>query len=92
MKLFEYTYNYVVDAKFESKSAPERIQAVLAHYKEKNLPFSWWVGENNTPKDLAQLLKVAGLKEKEEDIGMFMPLTETIPIQNSLDIHRIEDR
>lgn len=86
------TYNYVVDAKFESKSAPERIQAVLGHYKEKNLPFSWWVGENNTPKDLAQLLKAAGLKEKEEDIGMFMPLTETVPIQNSLDIHRIEER
>ncbi|WP_420421991.1 GNAT family N-acetyltransferase [Simkania sp.] len=86
------TYNYVVDAKFELKSAPARIQAVLAHYQEKNLPFSWWVGESDSPKDLAQHLLAAGLKQKEDDIGMFMPLTKPIPTQNSLKIQRIEDR
>lgn len=86
------TYNYVVDAKFEPSKAPERIQAVLAHYKKKNLPFSWWVGESDSPKDLAQLLEAAGLKEKEQDIGMFMPLSRETPTQTSLSIHRIEDR
>lgn len=68
------TFNYVIGARFEEKYAVERISHVLGLFKSKNLPFSWWVSERDTPKPLSSLLEGQGLSPKEDDIGMSLSL------------------
>ncbi len=69
------TFNYVLAARFNSADANERIKQVIAHYSRLGLPFSWWVGPQDTPQNLDALLMAEGLALKEDDIGMALDLT-----------------
>lgn len=64
------TFNYMIGAQFETKHAEKRIREVLRLFTSKNLPFSWWVSERDTPNSLPSLLEKQGLSPKEDDIGM----------------------
>jgi len=86
------TFNYIVDAKFGVENISERIQTILSHFQRKSLPFSWWVGEQDTPPNLAEHLKAAGLTRKEDDIGMFMSIQEEPRKQTPLVIEQVEDQ
>lgn len=69
------TFNYVIGAQFEEKYAIERISHVLTQFKNKNLPFSWWVSPGDTPKSLSSFLEGQGLSFKEDNIGMSLSLS-----------------
>lgn len=86
------TFNYIVSAKFEEKCAKERIQAVLDHYRKKGLPFSWWVGEGDTPYNLTDYLQDAGLEKKEENFGMYKELVKMPRKKTPLRIKRVEEQ
>lgn len=68
-------FNYVLAAHFTPEDAKERIKEVIAHYSRLNLPFSWWVGPQDTPHNLDVLLMAEGLALKEDDVGMALDLT-----------------
>lgn len=68
------TFNYVLSARFTEENAPLRILHVLSLYKEYHLPFSWWVGESDSPPTLGNLLLDQGFTLKEKNIGMYLEL------------------
>ncbi|HEY5259626.1 MAG TPA: GrpB family protein, partial [Rhabdochlamydiaceae bacterium] len=68
------TFNYILDANFTSENASERVAHVLELYRSAQLPFSWWLGEGDTPKELESVLMAQGLKFKEGNVGMYLDL------------------
>lgn len=87
------TFNYVFQTQFTDENVRHKIDHVMALYKEKNLPFSWWVGPEDSPKNLKEILLSYGFLPKEFDHGMFLPLKNwkysNKPLK--LDIKRVVD-
>ncbi len=81
------TFNYILDAHFTSENALKRVAHVLELYRSAQLPFSWWLAEGDTPKELESVLMAQGLKFKEGNIGMYLdldlftPPTKLAPMQ-----------
>ncbi len=88
------TFNYVISAHFTEKNAKDRIQHVVALFKSRHLPFSWWVGESDSPAALGDLLLHQGFTCKEKDIGMYIELAQkTLPANKTpLTFQRVESR
>lgn len=84
------TFNYVIGAHFNAQNASERTQAVINHFKKRSLPFSWWVGERDTPPELIKHLKEEGLSPKEQDFGMYQSLEKLPQVEHSLEIKRMK--
>jgi GNAT superfamily N-acetyltransferase len=70
------TFNYVLAARYSSSNALQRVKETLKFYEHPKVPFSWWVGPNDTPKELVDILTQQGLSFKEENIGMYLDLSE----------------
>lgn len=68
------TFNYVIGAGFKEYDVKERVASVINHYRTRQVPFSWWVGEGDTPNNLYKELEAQGLSLKEDDIGMYLTL------------------
>jgi len=62
------TFNTAIGARFNEESARERVAHVMGLFEGR--PFAWWVSPSDCPSTLHSLLKAAGLRAKEEDIGM----------------------
>lgn len=80
------TFNYVIGARFEEYNVKGRVEHVLSHYRKDGTPFSWWVGESDTPKNLTEELTLQGLTLKEDDIGMYLSLGQYDVGQDTLDL------
>lgn len=66
------TFNYIINTRFRESAVRDRITHVLKLFQSLNFPFSWWVGERDTPDTLEQELVRHGLNPKEDDIGMYL--------------------
>lgn len=73
------TFNMVLDVHFTDENAKERIDEVVKFFKEKKLPFSWWVGPLDTPLNLQEILMYKGFFHKENDYGMYLKLKNYFP-------------
>ncbi|MBA2651019.1 MAG: GNAT family N-acetyltransferase [Tatlockia sp.] len=64
----------------------------INYFKQRNLPFSWWVGFENESKELIPLLVKNGLKQTEEELVMAISLnTIDLPeLPPHLSIKRVE--
>jgi len=80
------TFNYVIGAKFSDYNVKDRVEHVLNLYREKGIPFSWWLGEKDTPETLEDELTSQGLSLKEDDIGMYLSLDEYESKESSSEI------
>ncbi len=80
------TFNYVIGAEFKESNVHERIMSTINHYRKKQVPFSWWVGERDTPSQLQNELMAQGLSLKEDDIGMYLILDKPLPGLDSSEI------
>lgn len=67
-------FNYVLSARFTEHNAAARIEHVIRLFQEHSRPFSWWVGESDTPISLKDELSRHGLIFKEQDVGMILEL------------------
>lgn len=70
------TFNYVLAARYRSSNVWQRVKETIKLYEDLKVPFSWWVGPNDTPKELVDVLNQEGLSLKEENIGMYLDLSE----------------
>lgn len=83
-------FNYVLSARFTKENVAQRVEQVIHLFQERGLPFSWWVGESDTPSDLKNELCQQGLMFKERDIGMVLDLQHFFPkAVSKLDFKRI---
>lgn len=83
------TFNCIIHAQFSKSTVSDRINHVVKLFQSQNLPFSWWVGERDTPDTLEQELVRHGLNPKEDEIGMYLFLDK---IQLSLKIPELSIR
>jgi GrpB-like predicted nucleotidyltransferase (UPF0157 family)/GNAT superfamily N-acetyltransferase len=88
------TFNYVLSSNFTKKNAKDRIGHILNLFRKFHLPFSWWVGEADSPIALGDLLLQHGFSFKEKNIGMYMELSHFNACYNrtSLTFRRVESR
>ncbi|MEO8449604.1 MAG: GNAT family N-acetyltransferase [Gemmatimonadota bacterium] len=70
------TFNFVCRARLDRSDAPERVREAVAYFRERRLPFSWWVGPADQPGDLGGLLVAAGLDPAETELAMVADLSE----------------
>lgn len=84
-------FNYILSARFTEENASERVDTVLKLYRDKVLPFSWWVSEaRDTPANLGKVLMTKGLSQKEVDAGMYLELEDLQPRTFEAKIRRVE--
>jgi GNAT superfamily N-acetyltransferase len=69
------TFNVVCGAHLERDQADERIRSTVEWFRERELPFSWWIGPSSTPTDLPERLQHHGLVHAEDEAGMICDLT-----------------
>src|SRR5579864_7024908 len=50
------TFNSVVHARFSPNQVEPGIEAVLAHFRRRSLPFTWHIGPGAEPSDLGRRL------------------------------------
>ena len=74
--LKDRTYNMVMNAQFTKQNASCEIERIIDLFKEKALPFSWWVCPSDRPHNLKELLHAKGLVVKEVDANMYLDLSQ----------------
>jgi GNAT superfamily N-acetyltransferase len=68
--------NSVAVARFEKSTADERIEAVLAPYRNRQIRLTWFVGPTSTPADLVDRLAAHGLESSPAEPGMACELSD----------------
>jgi ribosomal protein S18 acetylase RimI-like enzyme len=71
--------NGVLRARFREQDVDAEIEAAIAHFRSRGLPFFWWTSPSTEPAGLRIRLEVYGLAPAVELVGM------------AADLHRIED-
>ena len=89
------TFNAVCRARLGSDSAAQLIEAAVMHFRQKNLPFSWWVGPLSEPATLGEELEEYGFSFAEQEIGMAadiscLPSDHTM-VPEGLHVRRVSD-
>jgi len=67
--------NRVMFTRLSSENADEKIQEVIDYFSSKELPFTWQVDPDNTPRDLPERLEKHGLTHSSGP-GMALKLSE----------------
>lgn len=89
------TFNSAVQASLTPETADAAIESVIAHFRERSLPFTWHVGPSSTPADLTARLLAAGLSHDEDEPGMAIEIARAhrnFPYPPGLTIERVADR
>jgi ribosomal protein S18 acetylase RimI-like enzyme len=71
----------------------DQVTNVINYFREKNLPFAWWVGFEGEPNNLTNMLEDHGLKKSEEELAMAIELNSVVDfeIPKKLIIKRVAD-
>ena len=78
------TFNMVIKACFTKENANQKIDEVIAFFEKKHLPFSWWIGPDDSPADLKKRLILKNFQPKEYDYGMYFDLENYIPLKTDI--------
>lgn len=76
------TFNYVLDADFNELVADSKILEVTHYFKEKNIPFSWWISPLDQPDNLTTFLEKNKYANTENNIAMYFDLDSWNPPSN----------
>lgn len=82
--------NEASSAKFAPGTAAERIEAVIAWYEERGLPFVWRIGPRDRPKDLGDRLLARGFRLDPDDMPGMARSLRNLPEQTLADDVTIE--
>lgn len=66
--------NAIVCARFADAEAEERLDAVLAGFRRRRVPVTWWVGPVSNPRDLGRRLERRGFRQAADMAGMALEL------------------
>ncbi len=87
------TFNCVLQARLLADNVDQRIEEVKQFYEQRAVPFAWWVGTLDMPRDLPVLLTQHGFEHDEQELGMVLPLAVYEPVSSGpLIIERVLDR
>lgn len=86
------TFNKICRARLDADRADGRIESAVAHFRERQRPFAWWVGPCSRPLDLGARLERLGLRAAETELGMVARAAELparLPAAKGLEIRRV---
>lgn len=87
------TFNYILETHFTKETASARIEQVSDYFKQKNVPWTWWVGPGDTPEDLEIDLDKHGFVKAEESTGMYCHVQSTMMHNNAaIDFCRVTNK
>ncbi|MFA6915866.1 MAG: GNAT family N-acetyltransferase [Parachlamydiales bacterium] len=49
-------FNGVLRSQYPSKNITEQLEMTIEHFKRRKVPFTWWISQRSTPKDLNKKL------------------------------------
>lgn len=87
-------FNYVMDADFSAAEADKKISEVTHMFLPQKIPFSWWVGPYDNPKDLGKYLENNGYQNTKNDAALYFDLDaweDSIPAIPQLEIVQAKD-
>lgn len=67
-------FNYVLDCDFTASQTSHKIAEITNYFKNKNLPFSWWISPYDHPESLAALLQENDYQNTENNVAMYLDL------------------
>jgi GNAT superfamily N-acetyltransferase len=87
-------FNGATCARFDPATADERIERVLAPFREGRIPMSWMVGPTSTPDDLVRRLIDHGLVHDEDlpVLGMTLDGWRSVPPASGIELEWVHDR
>jgi ribosomal protein S18 acetylase RimI-like enzyme len=86
--------NSVFSARFAAESADRRIGEIVDWYGQRGHPFSWWLGPDSEPADLAKRLVQHGFVLEDEHVpGMAAVLNDlpAVDMPRAMSIDRVRD-
>ena len=85
--------NLVGSARFAAATVDERIDEVVAWFRERGMPVGWWVCDRDSPADLETRLQAKGFTLDEATAGMQGALAKTAaePLPGGVEIERVRD-
>lgn len=71
----------------------KQVDKAIRYFKNKRLPFAWWIGFENEPNHLTTMLEENGLKKSEEELAMSIQLEFALSynVPANLTIKRVND-
>lgn len=75
--------NGVIDTKLDEENINDKIDEVISHFKEKQLPFRWLSGELTSPRNLFEYLEKKGF-EIAKNPGMALNLNKMEKFDTSI--------
>lgn len=88
-------FNGVLRTRLEVEDLPAAIERVLAHFRQRHLPFHWHLGPSSRPAAFGNLLEAHGLSHVEDEPGMavdLLELNEELPLASTLTIQPVTTR
>jgi ribosomal protein S18 acetylase RimI-like enzyme len=85
-------FNGVLQIQLDSAALPPAIDRVLAHFRQRNLPFQWHLGPSSRPADAGNLLQARGIAHVEDEPGMALELralNEDVPLSPHMTIQPV---
>lgn len=89
------TFNYVLRADFDLSFSSEKINQISHYFNKLHLPFSWWIGPDSQPTNLAPTLEKHGYQNTENNIAMYLDLdtwNDSFTMPAELKIVRVQDK
>lgn len=86
-------FNGVPYAVLDGERARDRVRETLASFREKRVPFRWWITPSTAPADLIPILMEQGFRHVYDAPGMAADMT-TLPAPQAIEgfeITRVED-
>ncbi len=59
--------NGVVSAQLDDENLEVKIEETINFFKQRSVPFMWWIGPSSRPKDLGEIISTYGLTKLEHD-------------------------
>lgn len=87
-------FNAVIRAQFTPDEADTKIDELLRHFTQRNIPMVWLLSPSSRPTDLANRLEVRGLGGEDVGVGMavdLLTLNDDRPLPEELTIKQVED-
>lgn len=86
------TCNLVFGAQLQEDNVHEVVDTTISYFNREDMPFAWWVGPEDTPSNLSQVLHEADLVTSEVNLGMYLSIEQYGYEQIELRIERVLER
>ncbi len=67
-------FNGVLRTQLDADALPEAINTIIAHFRQRQIPFEWNIGPTSQPQNFGHLLQAHALRSEEDEPGMAIEL------------------